>query len=140
MTLENVSLRDEHFLTIARELSNNQDTVLEEVILNGNNNTDPGVKAMAELLLRNQTIQRLGAFNHNRLRVSTLLFHLYKNQTNKYLNVNAPHTHREEIDFYLLLNRAGRKVLLDPGTVPEQAVDVFAAAKGSLLQKVMRVS
>ena len=53
-------------------------------------------------------------------------------QNVKYLSVNVPYMYRTEIDFYLLLNRAGRKTLLNPDTVPEEAVDVLAAAKGNI--------
>jgi hypothetical protein len=135
LALSNVGLRDEHFLTIAREVSNNKNTALEELILNDNQNSDIGVEAIVQLLGRNKTISRLEAHSVNRLSESTCeltLHRLDKNYVIKYLHVNAPYTHRTEIDFYLLLNRAGRRYLFDPNVVPEQAVNVLAAANGNV--------
>jgi hypothetical protein len=145
LALSNVGLRDEHFLTIAQEVGDNTNTALEELILNDNQNSDIGVEAIAQLLGRNKTISRLEAHSVNRLGESTCeltLHRLDKNHVIKYLRVNVPYTYRTEIDFYLLLNRAGRKSLLDPDVVPAQAVNVLAAANGnvSVLMHLLRES
>eukprot|EP00339_Tiarina_fusa_P004632 CAMPEP_0117036990 /NCGR_PEP_ID=MMETSP0472-20121206/26157_1 /TAXON_ID=693140 ORGANISM="Tiarina fusus, Strain LIS" /NCGR_SAMPLE_ID=MMETSP0472 /ASSEMBLY_ACC=CAM_ASM_000603 /LENGTH=328 /DNA_ID=CAMNT_0004746885 /DNA_START=354 /DNA_END=1340 /DNA_ORIENTATION=+ len=135
LALSNVGLRDEHFRTIGREVGGNPDTALEELILNNNNNTCEGVEAMAKLLAPNSTIQRIEVHNQHRVEDSTcevILENLDKNHVIKHFNANVPYMYRREIDFYLLLNRTGRKVLLNPDSVPEEAVDVLAAANGNV--------
>jgi hypothetical protein len=135
LALSNVGLRDEHLCTIAREVGRNPDTVLEELILNKNKNTSKGVEAMAKLLTPNSTIQRIEVHNHQRVENSTcevILEKLDKNYMIKYFHVNVPYMYRREIDFYLLLNRTGREVLLNPDSVPAEAVNVLAAANGNI--------
>jgi hypothetical protein len=136
LALSNVGLEDEHFLAIARELMNNEDSILKELVLNNNNHTVVGTEAMIELLDGNNVLERLEMHNHNRIDdaiAKRLLDCVERNHLVKHVNANIRcMVYRTEINFLLLLNRAGRKKLLNPDVMPTEAVDVLAAANGNI--------
>ena len=136
LALSNVGLEDEHFLTIARELMDNKDSVLKELVLSNNNHTVVGTEAMLELLDGNNFLERLEMHNHNRIDdaiAKRMLDCVERNHLVKHLNANIRCVlYRTEINFLLLLNRAGRKKLLNPDVMPTEAVDVLAAANGNI--------
>ena len=129
-------LEDEHFLTIARELMNNKDSVLKELVLNNNNHTVVGTEAMIELLDGNNVLERLEIHNHNRIDdviAKRMLDCVERNHIVKQVNANIRCMfYRTVINFLLLLNRAGRTKLLNPDVMPTEAVDVLAAANGNI--------
>lgn len=130
-----IGLRDEHFRTLTEEIGSNDTTRISELLLNGNENTDVGLCDIAGLLQRNGTIERLEAHSMRRPNESTcakILQALEKNYVLRHFLINIPHNFRSEIDFYLLLNRAGRKSMLDPKVGPAQIVNVLEAANDNV--------
>jgi hypothetical protein len=144
LTLSNLGLTDDHFELIADELSRNQVSVLRELVMNENRNGDPGIRAVtSKLLSRDSIIEKLELYNENRPSQSTsvlILKQLDRNHTIKHFRVNARHQYRSEIEFFLLLNRSGRKMILNPETSSEENFGVLDAAKDnvSLLMYYLR--
>ena len=135
LSLSNIGLQDQHLVIISQELLANEESALKELILTNNHHSDIGIDAMTSVLLLNRSLERLELYNHHRVGAATcerILERVDKNHMIKYLTANVQYSYRTELDFFLLLNRAGRKVLLDPDVIPEEAVDVLAAANGNI--------
>lgn len=145
LTLSKLGLQDEHFSCIGRLLSPDTDSILSGLILNGNRNTDVGTQAIAKLLLppSTTTLERLEILNgvHANQATSLLLLKLLNtNHSLKYCKINLKQQHRTKIDFYLLLNRSGRKTILNPDTTPLEAINVLSAVSSnvSVLMHLLR--
>jgi hypothetical protein len=91
---------------------------------------------MIELLDGNKVLERLEIHNQNRIDdaiAKRLLDCVERNHLVKHVNANIRcKLYRTEINFLLLLNRAGRKKLLNPDVIPTEALDVLAAANGNV--------
>jgi hypothetical protein len=130
LALSGVKLTDDHFLCLGEELA--PQILLTELILNRNVNTNKGLRAVAERMLsKDSNITRLEMYNGARASKSTseyLLQLLYANHTLHYFRINARFEYRAEMDFVLLLNRSGRKTILDPEASMQDVLAVFQAA------------
>ena len=135
LELSNLGLTDDHLQVVATELSstNHQNSVLTELILNKNRNTDVGLHALIESLMkRDSIIEKLEVYNNARPTAPTselLLKQLDINHTIKYLSINSRYQDKAEIEFFLLLNRTNRRALLNPKTNPNDAIEILDAAK-----------
>lgn len=135
LSLSGLGLRDEHFVFIAQEVGNNKETRIRKLILNDNENTDVGICAMTALLASNKTIERLEAHSRKRLSQTTceaIVQTIERNHEIKYFCSNTHTNYRSKIDYCLLLNRTGRKTMLDPTAGPEKIIDVLVAADGNV--------
>jgi hypothetical protein len=133
LVLSGVNLTDDHFQCLAGELVSQSN--LTELILNRNVNTNEGIRAVAETLLsKDSKITRLEMYNGTRASKSTsecLRQLLYANHTVHYFRVNARFEYRAEMDFLLLLNRSGRKTILDPEASVQDLLAIFQAAEAN---------
>jgi hypothetical protein len=140
LQLSNLGLTDDHLQVIATELSSsttkNSSSVLTELILNKNRNTDVGIQALIEKLMnKNSIIEKLEVYNNARPGAETselLLKQLDKNHRIRYLSINSRYQDKAEIEFFLLLNRTGRRALLNPKTNPNDAIEILDAARDDL--------
>lgn len=130
LSLSGIGLQDQHFLTIAKEL---QGTGIRELVLNNNKNSDSGARAILGLLETNTLIERLETHSHARLTVPTCEYiaqQLERNYQIKHFSGNVHHEYRTKIEFYLLLNRVGRKSVLEAN--PEKFVDTLSAVEDNV--------
>ncbi|KAG7346269.1 hypothetical protein IV203_005337 [Nitzschia inconspicua] len=133
LTLSGVKLNDDHFTCLARELS--PQLSLTEVVLNRNINTNEGIRAIAETLLsKDSRLTRLEMHNSTRASKSTSEFlrkQLYANHSIQHFRMNSRFEYRAEMDFILLLNRNGRKTILDPQASMQEVLSAFRAASAN---------
>ena len=125
LSLSGIGLQDQHFLIMAKEL---QGSGIRELVLNNNKNSDSGARAIVGLLETNSLIERLETHSHERLTETTCEYiaqQLERNYEIKHFSGNVHHDYRTKIEFYLLLNRVGRKSVLDAN--PEKFVDTLSA-------------
>jgi hypothetical protein len=129
-------LTDAHLQVIATELSSSttktSSSVLTELILNKNRNTDIGIQALIEKLMNNDSIiKKREVYNNARPDTVTsklLLKKLDKNHRIRYLSINSRSQDKAEIEFFNLLNRTGRRALLSPKTNQNDAIEMLDAA------------
>jgi hypothetical protein len=130
LTLSGLKLTDKHFQCLAEHIS--PQSPLTEVVLNRNDNTNDGIRVVAESLLCNQSkITRLETYNGTRANKSTSDFlrkQLYANHTIQSFRVNVRFEYRAEMDFILLLNLSGRKTILEPQASMQEVLSTFRAA------------
>lgn len=130
LALSGVKLTDDHFQCLADEIS--PQSMLTELILNRNVNTNKGIRAIAETLLsKDSKVTRLEMYNGTRTSKSTSEFlrqQLYANHTINSFRINSRFECRAEMDFVLLLNRIGRKTILDPQAAMQDVLAVVQAA------------
>lgn len=113
---------------------------MTELILNDNLNTEIGSRCiLATLLTSLKFIERLDVYNTHRVGPDFcgLLLEILKAgpPTIKHIRVNTVHQHdREQIQFYTLLNRCGRKFILDPQTPPHQVIAILSKMTTASLQ------
>jgi hypothetical protein len=137
LTLSKLGLQDEHFDCIGQLMHRSMDSRLLELNLNGNRNSDIGMQSIAKHLLtpRFETLERLEFSNGllaNDATSNLLLRLLNANHHLQHLKVNLRQHYRKEVEFYLLLNRSGRKVIMNPDTAPEEAINVLGAARANI--------
>lgn len=137
LTLSKLRLQDEHFNCIGQMLNQTEGPILSQLILSGNENSDVGTQCiMTELMhSRFRCLERLEIVSRFRASESTsymLLKLLNTNHSLKHCKINLKHQYRAKFEFYLLLNRSGRKVMMNPDTIPGVAVDVLVAASNNL--------
>jgi hypothetical protein len=136
LELSNLGLTDDHLQAIAHGLSANPNSILTELTLNNNRNGDAGIQAViGKLLHKESKLEKLEVYNTTRPSVTTselLLKELDRNHTIKQLSVNARYQDKANIDFFLLLNRTGRRALLNPRTNPEDAIAILDDARDDI--------
>ncbi len=133
LSLSGIGLEDEHFFVLAHELATNQETRITELVLNNNRNTDAGSRAIAGLIEPSALIERLEIHNHTRLTQSTSEYIAQQVERNfdlKHFSANTHHDHRSKVEFFLLLNRIGRKTILDAN--PETFIDVLSTVDDNI--------
>jgi hypothetical protein len=130
LSLSGIGLQDQHFLIIAQEL---QGSGIRELVLNNNKNSDSGARAIVGLLETNNLLERLETHNQARLTESTCEYiaqQLERNYDIKHFSGNVHHDYRTKIDFYLHLNRVGRKSVQDAN--PEKFIDTLSAVDNNV--------
>ena len=122
----------DHFSCLVDGIAANPESILTELVLNRNINTERGLHLLIQSLLSQESImRRLEAFNGvraSRLSSNLILEQLRGNHTVHHFRTNLRHEYRSQIDFLLLLNRCGRKVVLDAASSPDEILEVFSAA------------
>jgi hypothetical protein len=137
LTLSKLGLQDEHFDCIGQMLERNKRSILSQLILSDNGNSDTGTQSIVTHLLqpRFQGLERLEILNRFRaseLTSDLLLTLLDTNHSLQHCKFNLKQQYRAKVEFYLLLNRAGRRVIFNPDTLPEEAINVLGAASSNL--------
>ncbi|KAL3902654.1 MAG: hypothetical protein SGILL_010748 [Bacillariaceae sp.] len=130
--LSGVRLGDEHLSCLVDGIAENQHSALTEVVLNRNVNTERGIHTLVQsLLAKESAMRRVEAFNGaraSRENSRLVLQQLQGNHTIQHFRSNVRYEHRSEMDFLLLLNRCGRKVILDSASSSQEVLEVFSAA------------
>jgi hypothetical protein len=130
--LSGVRLTDEHLGCLAYEISRNQRSILIELVLNRNVNTDRGILLMVQSLLKQESIlRRIEAYNGARAsrRITELVIQqLDANHTIEHFHINVLYEYQSQVEFLLLLNRSGRKVVLDPASSMQDMMEVICDA------------
>lgn len=130
LTLSGIKLDDDHFQCLAKQIP--PQSVLTELVLNRNINSNEGIRAVAETLLSPEyRLTKLEMHNGTRANKSTSQFlrrQLYANHTIHQFRVNARFEYQAEMDFVLLLNRSGRKRILDPQASMQEVLSTFRVA------------
>mmetsp|Transcript_23805 Transcript_23805/g.44238 ORF Transcript_23805/g.44238 Transcript_23805/m.44238 type:complete len:353 (-) Transcript_23805:59-1117(-) len=133
LTLSNLGLTDDHFMLLADQIAQTKGSVLTELVLNDNRNSDKGIYAIVNALLsKDSIIEKLEMLNNRRPNKCTselLLDRLETNYTIKHLKINSQHQYRNKIEFYLLLNRMGRKTMSDPKVKQDDFLAILENSK-----------
>jgi hypothetical protein len=146
LNLSNVGLDDEHFGSIAQQISQ-KSNCLTELFLNENHNTDRGLDMVTTLILDNpfSPLQKFQAYQSQRVISDESLDLIIKAfRQNCTLTGLWLHTAEQSLDveFYLQLNQAGRRVLVDRDATHSDWIHllVTAAREPPLLYYVVQHS
>jgi hypothetical protein len=127
LNLSNLSLNDDHFLTIAEKVAGNSESHLVQLILNLNHNTDLGLDMILMQLLNkddgtsssscfsSSTIKTFQAYQKDRI-ISQATYDHLKGVLKRNVALTNLRVHtisNKTLDFYVQLNKAGRRRLLD---------------------------
>eukprot|EP00934_Nitzschia_sp_Nitz4_P001127 Nitzschia sp. Nitz4//scaffold12_size214221//75891//77705//NITZ4_001495-RA/size214221-processed-gene-0.112-mRNA-1//1//CDS//3329535005//1127//frame0 len=146
LNLSNVGLTDEHFGVLVEQLSQgNSSSCLTELLLNENDNTDHGIDMISSLLFKedcklelvecyqtdnvvnNQTVELLIQALVQNSTLTSMRIHLWGEDEN---DRRSGGTMGNRLQFYLRLNRAGRKVLVSKSSTEDDWIDLLARVRG----------
>ena len=132
LNLSNVGLDDEHFGSIAQQISQ-KSNCLTELFLNENHNTDRGLDMVTTLILDNpfSPLQKFQAYQSQRV-ISDESLDLIINAFRQNCTLTGLWLHTAEpsldVEFYLQLNQAGRRVLADRDATHSDWIQLLVTA------------
>jgi hypothetical protein len=137
LTLSKLGLQDEHYSCIGHTLEKNGGNILSQLILSDNGNSDIGTQCIVTQLLHSRfhSMERLEIVNRFRASEVTsnlVLDLLNTNYSLKHCKMNLKHQYRGRFEFYLVLNRAGRKVIMNPDALPNEVINILGNGNSNI--------